>query len=425
MALKRIPVTSLKVGMYVAGLDRSWVTTPFFRHRFLLKTQTQVDRIRQSGAREVTIDTEQGLDPEAASESGGTPDQKSDHDGSTAASPKGERNATSSAGGGVGTLAEEFSQVRQIRQDMLGSVRAVFASVRTSGTVDRGQVLELTEKMVADVLKHHDAFLALVRMREFDPALCEHELAVATLALIMGQSLDFTAGQLQRLAVGSLMHDIGLLRVPANLLHKRRALSPQELILYGRHSTLGVAILEKSGGFDAEVLMIVQDHHVSLDNEGQPPVGTGAGITKAGRIVQIVDVYDELLTGLGETPALPPPDALAHLYRNAQRYGLDHDLVSQLISQVGVYPMFSLVALNSGERAIVTHVSPGKLLEPMVVVIADSERAPLPRPVGIDLSAQDPSRPRRFIRTLLDAEREGIKIEDCLARLDRSSCVAP
>jgi HD-GYP domain-containing protein (c-di-GMP phosphodiesterase class II) len=403
--------------MYVAGLDRSWVTTPFFRHRFLLKTQTQVDRIRLSGAQEVTIDTEQGVDVDQVPGNDHPADHSSDHTTSL------EGNAPVSGSGGVGTLAEEFSHVRQIRQDMLGSVRAVFASVRTSGTVDRGQVLELSEKMIADILKHHEAFLAMVRVREYDPALCEHELAVATLALIMGKSLDFTPTQIQRLAVGSLMHDIGLLRVPVNLLHKRRALSPQERVLYGRHSALGVALLEKSGGFDAEVLMIVQDHHVSLDNDGQPLGGTGAGITKAGRIVQIVDVYDELLTGQGDTTALPPPDALAHLYRNAQRYGLDQELVSQLISQVGVYPLFSLVALNTGERAIVTRVSPGKLLEPMVVVIADSGGAQLSQPVGLDLSAQDPSQPRRSIRCLLDPDREGIAIEDCLARLDRSPCV--
>ncbi len=419
MALKRIPIDALTVGMYVAGLDRAWVSTPFFRHRFLVKSESQVVRIRQSGAREITIDTEKGLDVDAdvvgampaAARDEAPPstdavsvDETIDAAETEPASPNGR------------SLAAQFAEARRARQDMLESVRSVFAWVRAEERLDRGKVWETTERLIGVVLKHHDAFLALIRTRDFHPELLDHVLNVATLSVILGQALGLTGPQLQRVAMGALLHDIGLLRVPANVLKKRGGFTPAETTLYERHPTLGVSILERTGGFDLEVLTIVHEHHARLDGTGYPADVSGNVTQRTSRLVMIADVYDELLSGQCAEPALMPADALALLYREAQRHRYEQELVSLLISQIGVYPLFGLVELASGERAIVVKVTPGKLLEPVVLVVTGPDRMPLKEPKIVDLALQGEADPPRKITRLLDAEREGVRIEEVLAK---------
>ena len=422
MALKRIPIQALKVGMYVAGLDRSWVNTPFFRHRFLIKHESQVQRIRQSGAREITIDTEKGVDvdPEVAADSAvlihneapsGT---DAAHDDLASADSIEE---TPLIAGGQ-SLATEFVEARQARQEMLEAVRSVFAWVRTEERLDRAKVLETTEKLIGNVLKHHDAFLALIRTRDFHPELLDHVLNVASLSLILGQALGLTAPQLQRLAMGALLHDVGLLRVPANVLKKRGTLTATEATLYERHPSLGLAILEKTGGFDFEVLSIVQEHHVLLDGSGYPTDVLANSTQRTSRIVMVADIYDELLSGQHDGTSLMPADALAWLYREAQRHRYEQELVSLLISQIGVYPLFGLVELSSGERAVVVKVTQGKLLDPIVLVVSGPDRVSLPDPFLLDLSRQEGAGAHRKIARLLDAEREGLRVEEVLVRAD-------
>ncbi len=422
MALKRIPISALTVGMYVAGLDRSWVNTPFFRHRFLIKQESQVLRIRQSGAREITIDTEKGLDVvlEAASDSMGvvqvdSPPKPEGACDDRAPPDSAEEEPLVASGQ---SLATEFVEARQARQEMLEAVRSVFAWVRTEERLDRGKVLETTEKLIGNVLKHHDAFLALIRTRDFHPELLDHVLNVAGLSLILGQALGLTGPQLQRLAMGALLHDVGLLRVPANVLKKRGTLTATEATLYERHPSLGLAILEKTGGFDFEVLSIVHEHHALLDGSGYPPDVLASSTQRTSRIVMVADIYDELLSGQHDGTPLMPADALAWLYREAQRHRYEQELVSLLISQIGVYPLFGLVELSSGERAVVVKVTQGKLLDPVVLVVSGPDRVPLPDPTLLDLSCQEGAGPHRKIARLLDAEREGVRVEEVLAKAD-------
>lgn len=422
MALKRIPIDVLKVGMYVAGLDRSWVNTPFFRHRFLIKNDSQVVRIRQSGAREITIDTEKGLDVEA--DVAGTiqvapPEEPA---ASSEAPRDGDASIESADEHPVATngqsLASEFMEARQARHEMLEAVRSVFAWVRTEERLDRGKVWETTEKLIGNVLKHHDAFVALIRTRDFHPELLDHVLNVATLSVILGQALELTSSQLQRLAMGALLHDVGLLRIPANVLKKRGGLTPAEKTLYERHPSLGLSILEKTGGFDCEVTAIVHEHHAALDGSGYPPDILANSTQRASRIVMVADVYDELLSGQHDGDSLMPADALARLYREAQRHRYEQELVSLLISQIGVYPLFGLVELASGERAVVVKVTKGRLLEPVVLIVTGPDRILLPDPLVVDLSVQEIPEARRKITRLLDADREGLRIEEVLARAD-------
>lgn len=408
MALKRIPVDSLKVGMYVAGFDRPWLTTSFLTHSFLIKNQSQILKLKQSGIKEVEIDPSQGLDVDK--------DAPAPH-------PTGQKNPPATMGelpgdspppGSPQALGTELARARQVREELLRSLTAVFETIGSSAVVRSQAVKQVVMDMLPKVLESPAAFMALIRTRDFDPALREHVLAVSTLALIIGQTLGYDEKRLSTLATGALLHDVGMLRLPSYMLRLSKTLSKPERDLYETHPRLGVTLLQKSGGFHTDILRMVVEHHVNHDLSGYPQDQVTGRPGEMSQIILIADRYDEMLTGqLGVAP-LPAREVFSSLYQEAQAGRLDLRLVSQLIRVVGVYPLYSLVGLNTGDRGIVVNVHPGKLHAPIVLLIQDREGRSYAPPIPVDLAAQEQSGSVRTIETVLNAEREGIRVEDYL-----------
>ncbi len=205
-----------------------------------------------------------------------------------------------------------------------------------------------------------------------------------------------------------------MLRLPNYMLRLSKTLSKAERELYETHPRLGVTLLQKNGGFHTDVLRVVAEHHASQDQSGYPRDVVGAQTGEMSQIILIADRYDEMITGqLGVTP-MPAREVLSALYRDAQAGTYNLSLVSHLIRVVGVYPLYSLVALNTGDRGIVINITPGKLHLPVVLLIQDSAGNPYVPPIPLDLAAQSGPGEARSIATVLDAEQEGIKIEDYL-----------
>ena len=413
MAIKRIPVELLRLGMYIVGIDRSWMDTPFLTHRFLLKKPSQLKKLKQSGIQEVEIDTDRGADvpnePEEAPrilEETQTPESDlSNLEARLANLPEALQGKS---------LSDEFTEVHQVQEHMLHEVQEMLDSVRTSGIVEGSQVKALSQEVIAQTLGHEEAYAALIRTREFSPDLYDHALSVCTLAVLMARLLGYEKGPLEHIAMGALLHDIGFLRLPSELIRPHRTLSEFDQILYDSHPRLGVEILKSSPGISEEVMQMVAQHHLTGDlqihPEGGPFEETGFG----GRLIRVVDEYDELLTGQGSSPPLPMREALGELYLRAQRNQLNPELASYLIIQIGIYPIYSLVELNTGERGIVTAVTPGSLLHPVVLVIQDPNRNPYHEPFPVNFAKPASDRPPVEIVRVLDAEEEGIRVEEVL-----------
>jgi HD-GYP domain-containing protein (c-di-GMP phosphodiesterase class II) len=198
------------------------------------------------------------------------------------------------------------------------------------------------------------------------------------------------------------------------MLRHSKTLSKPERELYETHPRLGVTLLQKNGGFHTDVLRVVAEHHASQDQSGYPPDVAGGQTGEMSQIILIADRYDEMITGqLGVAP-VPAREVLSTLYREAQAGKYNLTLVSHLIRVVGVYPLYSLVQLNTGDRGIVVSVTPGKLHLPVILLIRDAAGNPYNPAIPLDLSAQSGPGEPKSIATVLDADREGIKVEHYL-----------
>ena len=425
MSSKRISIHDVTIGMYLCGIDRPWLDTPFLNHRFLIKSLKQIEKLKQCGVQCIDIDPDRGLDvtddhlpkqeiPPAPTHHSNVLDAQTLSMPEWASSPE-ERLTNLDPMLRGKSLTNELVSMRKTREETLDSVRDILEGLRTSGTVQGNKVKEVAESIIAQTLGHEEACLSLIRTRDFSPELFDHLVSVGTLAVLFARLLDYDEGQLQMLATASLLHDVGLLELPKSILHVKDGISDADSALFQSHPALGMELLKNSSGIPPEVLQMVVEHHVTLDGQGFPSEVSPSNVTPSTRILTLMDEYDELLTGQqGERP-LSIKEALRELYLRGQRNRVDQQLVQQFINQVGIYPIYSLVELNSGERGIVTANSPGNLLQPTILLIQDAERRPFEEPVPLCLTPTTTSSSEPQISKVLDPEREGIQVEKVLS----------
>jgi putative nucleotidyltransferase with HDIG domain len=290
----RIPLHELRVGMYVAGIDCSWFRTPFLKHRFLVQTVEQIERLRRSNIHAVDIDPSKGLDITSFPITEETLSTIGLHT-STQSPP------AHDAPRSLGTLSQELAMARETRDKLAQSVKTVFDEISKTGVARPGPVNEAVQEIiiVTRTLSTHATFMAMSHGRHLDASFNNHSLAVCTLAMIIGQALGYDPMKLHELATGALLHDIGLLQLPRHLFCTSTSLSGEDLAAFHHHPRLGAMAIEAQRDFPQTVRRVAAEHHVTPDGQGYPSETSAGSTAEASRIVRVADRYDELLTGFG------------------------------------------------------------------------------------------------------------------------------
>ena len=397
---KRISLQQLRVGMYVAGIDCSWFRTPFLKHRFLISTEEQIERLRRSNARAVDIDPSKGLDVASFPITQETLHTIGLHT-STHVAP------VLDALRSLATLSQELTIAQETRDKLIQSVKTVFDEIGKTGTARPGPVNEAVQEItiVTRTLSTHAAFMAMSHGRHLDASFNNHSLTVCTLAMIIGQALGYNPIQLYELATGALLHDIGLLQLPDHLFRTSTPLSNEDLTAFHHHPRLGAIAIEAQHDFSQTVRQIAAEHHVTPDGYGYPSETPAGSTGEASRIVMIADRYDELLTGFGGLRPLPSHAAIQQLFQQGEFGRLDLHLVSLFIKLVGIYPVYSFVELNTKERGTITTINSTTLHQPIIALTYDETGSPYRNPLTIDLSNQNQP-PLRSIKRVVTSEPE-------------------
>lgn len=415
MPKRTIPIISLRVGMYVVGLDRSWLLTPFFRHQFLIQHEHEIAALRKAGVATVVIDTDRGKDvedePTASRDVPVSPPPQAAHSFTSNNSPTvtGEDPNLSVARPSPQQLATHFSQAKHHREQWLNQVKALFEKIRATDVIDVGEARHIVDDILGSLFERQAVYLAVLGIRQLDADLQEHGLTVCTLSLALGKSIGLEEDRLRLLGMGALLHDIGLLKLPRNIMKIKRLqrLSPAQHTLYETHPEEGSKILRKNRLEEPDLHSIITDHH-----RGEPPadqVEDPPSSTDLVKLVSVIDRYDELLTGQAGLPPLSPNQALSQLYQRFQSHDEWQIIVSSLIKLVGIYPLYSLVSLTSGEVGLVAAISPGKAHLPYLYLCRDKFHRPYVPPKPLDLT-EEPENGRR-VKTVLDPRQCDIDIE--------------
>jgi putative nucleotidyltransferase with HDIG domain len=402
MAIKQLPIEALSVGMYVVALDRPWPEHGSLANKHRIECSEDIALFKKSGVRWVTIDPTLGTDVAGDTT---TPDV---HAGARAQEDTPEPQIEASQA--LGNLERELVLARIVQTEAMTAVESIFEGVKTGTPIDSAAVKQTVYTLLNNTLRSHDPLIGLIHMRQYDVNLFAHAVNVCVFALIVGRSQGFSKLQLEYLGVGALLHDIGKLRLPRNLLRKQGDYTPQERRLIQQHPQLGRAILIQSYGIHEESRRIVLEHHERYNGSGYPTGLKGLEISPLSEIVAIADMYDAMLSSREGRPPLPPAQAIKELYKYGLQGQCDRRWVERVIRCLGIYPVGSLVELNTGERGVVVQVHPADALRPAVKIVWAPSQQPYSRPLLVDLAASRTEGPERTILRALDPNKENLQV---------------
>lgn len=392
MAVMKIKVNTrdLQIGMYVCELDRPWTGTPFMFQGLEIQTDADIAQL-QKHCRHVYV----------LSESLATrPGAKAWQDWNRAASPKAKSMAAleferellklnnhpnaRSIYEDRTTLEQEVELAKDAYADARQAAHDFLQDVRLGRSLDGAAARRVVSKMADSVLRNPDALTCFAQLKRKDDYQEMHALRCLILGLIFGRQLGVAHDQLEILGMAGLLHDVGMVKVPDELLAKQGRLSPIELAIVRRHVNWGAEMLERSVGIPPSVVQAARNHHERYDGSGYLHGLAGDAIGEVGLITAIIDHYDAVTSDRSYQSAISPHAAMRAMY--AGRGKLFHTyFLERFIQCLGVYPVGSVVQLNTGEIGVVVALNRQLRLKPRIALVYQADQTPYPTPPVVNL----------------------------------------
>ena len=365
MRLVKLPAMNLEPGMFVAELDRPWLETPFAIQGFVVRDSEEVLYV-SNYVDHVYVDAEytgvkQSLKLAVAAMKT-TPKERL-------------------------SLREEFKRTKVSFDSAAETLDRIFESLRGGSQNDISAVQTAINPLIEGVFRNQDAVAALLRLKESGEYRYHHGVSMAVWAAIVGRHIGLNRHELEKLAVGCAMCDIGMTQLPPELLDQAENLTKEQLRIIRAHPTMGSELVCRSKNIDFEILGIIENHHERMDGSGYPRGIQGAAIPLLARIAGLVDTYDAMIT--------PRPYATARTSHEATQELLDckgrqfqEALVEQFVQAIGLFPTGTMVELNTGEVGIVAAQNATRRLKPELIIVLDAEKARLDSVKVVDLANQ-------------------------------------
>lgn len=422
-AIRTIGIDQVKLGMFIERLDRSWLTTPFFRHRFVLRSEDDIALLKQYGIKRVVIDLTKGIDVEEASDipRGGSeqnPEQPITPPTVGAVAPQHGPTVIAPATRPASIPSrEDLAIACLVHTESVTAMQRILEGITSAVRLDSPALRTMVSRIHARLIDNRSAMMTVTRLQQlqrFDAYIFSHVVNVSVLAMAIGIEQGLDAQTLEELAMGALLHDVGELRLPLNLFRKGDALTPHERTLIHEHPRLGLTTLNDSSEVSNSIRRVILEHHERYDGSGYPAQLQGDAIAPLSQLVGLVDVYDALVTSRYGRPAIAPPQAIRQIYKLGLSGQFHKTEVEHMIQCLGVYPIGSLVELSTGEHAVVVATRPELSVKPSLKIISDAKGHHYSEPLLIDLSEPDEHAPARSILRDLDPQHAKCPIETYL-----------
>jgi putative nucleotidyltransferase with HDIG domain len=378
--ITRIATEQLRVGMFIHHLECGWMDHPFLVNQFKLTQQDEIDKILQHGIRKVLIDTERGLDLQDDAPMPAVPrDMDLDLELDLAPLPVADETPPPHR-----SLNDEMHVAKQVLAEASALMNNVLSDVRLGRMVELDRIDPVVERMIQSVLRNAGALSCLGRVKQKDHYTYEHSVNVSVLLINFCHHLGLNRRTTRDAAIGGLLHDVGKVHTPDEILNKPGALTDAEFAIIREHVGHGVDTVSAIAGISDVSLAIVAQHHEHINGKGYPAGLQGEQISQLGQMAAIVDVYEALTSTRPYRSAMEPSQALQRIFSWNQQF--NNELVQRFIQCVGIYPVGTLVRLESGMVAIVVEANPANLLRPTVRVVLDTRRDLIVTPRDLNLA---------------------------------------
>jgi len=388
--LKKITTEQVCLGMYIHGLEGSWLSHPFWKSKFVLDDPADLRALKKSGVLAVWIDCDKGRDVAeltVASDAAVEPTAEPNPEpavtetvavaGKQPVAPAIQLNRTTSA-------QEELGRASGIIHHSKEVVAKLFTEARLGKAIEVEQCLSLVEEISGSVARNSAALISLARLKNKDEYTYMHSVSVCALMIALARQMQLDEEQTQQAGVAGLLHDIGKMAMPEKILNKPGALTTDEFSVIRLHPERGHAILTQGGFTAPSALDVCLHHHEKIDGSGYPYGLKGEQISQLARMGAVCDVYDAITSNRPYKNGWDAADSLARMAKWEGHF--DTAIFHAFVKMVGIYPLGSLVRLHSGRLGVIVEQNPQSLTRPLLKVFF-STRTNMPIPVQLlDLS---------------------------------------
>ncbi|MBL8428371.1 MAG: HD-GYP domain-containing protein [Dechloromonas sp.] len=371
--LKKIPVSELKLGMHLQAFCGAWLDHPFWRTKFVLTDPNDLVLVRESPISEVWIDISKGLDVEP---------------GSAAAAVNVEivEKLPEPAPAKIEKTSfnDEVKRASRIVAKGKEAVVSMFQEARMGKAIEAEAAAPLVEEISNSVMRNPGALISLARLKIADDYTYMHSVAVCALMIALARQLGLDEQQTRDAGMAGLLHDLGKAMIPLEVLNKPGKLTDAEFAMIKTHPEEGHKLLLEGKGVSDVTKDVCLHHHEKVDGSGYPKGLNSETMSLFAKMGAVCDVYDAITSN---RPYKAGWDPAVSIKRMAEWKGhFDPAVFQAFVKSLGIYPIGSLVRLESGKLGVVIEQGEQSLLKPKVKVFFSTMAQAYIKPETIDLA---------------------------------------
>ena len=303
-------------------------------------------------------------------------------------------------------VEDEIAKIYPVFEKSQIATREIFEALAQDQEIDLSNVNESLDSMVESIERNPDALIWLAKLKQTDDYAYNHALNVSIMLMALATFMALPKKQVKDLGLAGLLQDIGKAKIPQEILNKEEAITQEEFELLKKHVDHALELLEitdkSSGSISGTVILTISQHHERIDGTGYPYQLSEKQISLTGQMAGLIDTYCALTTNKVYAKGVYNQLALEtiHSLRDTKFKGV---LIDQLVQFLGIYPVSTLVELNTGEVAVVIQQNSVRRMLPRVMILLNPDKSKNEYPATINLINSPPTptgEPYQIVRGL-------------------------